>query len=65
MGMSRRDEMQLVGRDGELWLYASEDKKTGVLYDSMQDTESEPAPLQTFFKWGNFEPVNNQEQVNA
>lgn len=50
-----RDNMQLVGKDGELWLYVSEDGETGVLYDSVRNIESDPKPLQVFFKWGNFE----------
>lgn len=55
--MAKPDDMKLVGRDGEMELYASEDGETGVLYDSLRDTESEPQPLQVFFKWGNFELV--------
>lgn len=53
--------MQLIGRDGELWLYASEDREIGVLYNTLRDTESDPKPLQVFFKWGVFEPVSSQE----
>lgn len=60
--MAKRHDMQLVGRDGELWLYASEDGETGVLYDSARDTESKPQPLQVFFKWGNFEAEGIEDE---
>lgn len=55
--MSQRNDMQLVGRDGDMLLYASKNGKMGVLYDSVRKIESKPQPLQVFFKWGNFEPV--------
>jgi len=55
--MTKRDDMELVAKDGELWLYASADRKKGLLYDSMTEIESELRPLQIFFKWGNFVSV--------
>lgn len=60
---AQRRNMELVGRDGELELYASKDRKTGILYDSARETESEPQPLQVFFKWGNFKPAEEAEQT--
>ena len=50
-------EMQPVSRDGELILYASKDRQYGVLFNSVNDTRSGVLPLQVFFKWGNFEPI--------
>ena len=52
--MTRPADMILAGIDGELELYASVDKKTGVLYNTVSDETSASQPLQVFFKWGNF-----------
>lgn len=57
--MSRPKGLVLVGRDGELELYADEKREVGILYDVLDDTQSKRQPLQVFFKWGNFEPVEN------
>ena len=57
--MPRLSDMDLVGRDGELELYATADRETGILYDAIRDRQSQPQPLQVFFKWGNFEVVTN------
>jgi len=50
--------MKPVARDGELVLYATDDGKFGILYNENTDTSSERQPLQVFFKWGNFEPMD-------
>ena len=47
-----------VGRDGELVLYASPDRKTGVLVNEKTSKPTgDPQPLQVFFKWGTFVEV--------
>ena len=50
-------DMQPVAHDGELVLYATEDRTEGILYDTVRDIQSPRQPLQVFFKWGNFEPI--------
>ena len=52
--MSTPSNMTLAGIDGELELYASPDKKTGVIRDVVSGKTSTPKPLQVLFKWGNF-----------
>ena len=54
-------DMTPVARDGELILYATQDRETGLLYDSVRETASEKMPLQVFFKWGNFVELTPEE----
>jgi len=54
--------MKPVAQDGELVLYADEQRERGQLHDTRRDTWSDRMPLQTFFKWGNFEPVEDQDK---
>ena len=63
--MSAPSDMILVGVDGELELYASADKKTGVVYNVADDVASDSKPLQVFFKWGNFTPPSATATVRA
>ena len=56
--MTPPSNMKPVARDGELVLYATDDGKFGILYNENTDTSSERQPLQVFFKWGNFEPMD-------
>jgi len=53
--------MQPVARDGELVLYATDDREFGILYNENTDTKSKQQPLQVFFKWGNFEPMDEND----
>ena len=53
--------MQPIASDGELVLYADSKHKVGKLHNTLNDTWSEEQPLQVFFKWGNFEPIEEQE----
>lgn len=46
-----------VARDGELVLYADKSRKRGKLHDTNRDIWSDEQELQVFFKWGNFEPI--------
>jgi len=55
--------MRLVGEDGELLLYATQDRKEGVLHNTSTGTVSEKQPLQVFFKWGNFESVEEADEL--
>lgn len=54
-------ELIPFARDGELVLYVTENREEGVLYDSVRDIASEQLPLQVFFKWGNFEPIEKPD----
>jgi len=49
--------MEPVATDGELVLYADADRKRGKLHDTLRDTWSDEQDLQVFFKWGNFEAI--------
>ena len=49
--------MEPVATDGELILYADKERKMGKLYNEAMDTWTDEQPLQVFFKWGNFEPI--------
>jgi len=49
--------MKPVATDGELILYADADRKRGKLHDTLRDIWSDEDDLQVFFKWGNFEPI--------
>ena len=50
-------KMEPIATDGELILYADADHKRGKLHDTLRDTWSEEQDLQVFFKWGNFEAI--------
>lgn len=50
-------DMKPLAHDGEMVLYATEDRAEGILYDTIRDIASERQPLQVFFKWGNFVPI--------
>ena len=54
-------DMQPIARDGELVLYATEDRTEGILYDTVCDIQSPRQPLQVFFKWCNFEAIEAQD----
>ena len=49
--------MKAIAVDGELILYADADRKRGKLHDTLRDIWSDEDDLQVFFKWGNFEPI--------
>ena len=53
-------DMQPIGRDGELVLYADKQREYGILVDTVRNTESEKLDLQVFFKWGNFEAIDEE-----
>ena len=54
-------DWKAVGKDGELVLYASPDGEQGILVDSSTGkTRGKPQPLQVFFKWGNFEAIDEE-----
>ena len=49
--------MKPIATDGELILYADAGHKRGKLHDTLRDIWSEEQDLQVFFKWGNFEAI--------
>ena len=52
-----------IGQDGELVLYASPDRAQGVIFNQQtQRTTGDPQPLQVFFKWGNFEELDADDE---
>ena len=59
------DDLKPVAKDGELVLYANADQSEGVLRDTLRDTESPRQPLQVFFKWGNFEPIESSAEAST
>lgn len=59
--MTPPSNMKPVARDGELVLYATEDNEFGILYNENDGTQSKQQPLQVFFKWGNFEPMDETD----
>ena len=52
--------MDAIATDGELILYADKERKRGKVHDSIRDIWSEEQDLQIFFKWGNFEPIEDE-----
>ena len=59
--MQLPNDWQPVGRDGELLLYASPDKTQGMLVDlATGKPRGDPQSLQVFFKWGNFEAIDEE-----
>jgi len=61
--MQAHGDMQPIAKSGELILYATEDKRMGALYDSIRDTIGDRQPLQSFFKWGNFVDLTDEEKA--
>ena len=57
------NQFRPVAQDGSLILYANKDRSLGKLYDKLRDIWSDEKPLQVFFKWGNFEGLNQTENA--
>jgi hypothetical protein len=53
------DGWEVVGRDGELVLYASPDHTKGLLFNEITKEMGDEEPLQVFFKWGNFTEIED------
>jgi len=51
--------MTPVARDGELVLYADEQRANGLTYNEITKKASRVQRLQVFFKWGNFKPLED------
>lgn len=54
--------MTPVARDGELVLYADEQRANGLTYNEITKKASRVQRLQVFFKWGNFKPLEDASE---